>query len=377
MLVANIQEEGRFGGPQKRIAEVAKGCLELGCRTVSIIPKQDSEKFQNLLTKYDIDYELISMHRLTREKSHLFKYFIFFPFEVFRIYKVLKRIKPDVVHCNGSFQIKGAIAAKFAGVKSVWHMNDTMTMKPIYILFSFLKKYFGDKFVAASIRSGEYYFPDVAESMSILPAPVMTDDFSPFRVENIKEISSLEGINVVSVGNVNPVKGFDTFVNAAVYLKDRTDAKVNFIIVGPLLDNQKVLSEKLFSIINDNGLDNVHFLGRRNDVPSVLKSCDIYVCSSRFEASPISVWEAMSMGMPIVSTDVGDVKSVFSEFDCGICVDIDDPIAMGEGILTYINDEKLMSKNGLKAREVAVNHFDIKQCCKKHYDIYRDTIKEI
>lgn len=375
MLVANIQEEGRFGGPQKRIAEVAKGCIEFGCKTIPIISKQDSEKFQKLLTKYNISFEVVSMHRMTRKKSHMFKYFIYFPFEVYSLYRVLRRIKPDVVHCNGSFQIKGAIAAKLAGVKAVWHMNDTKTIKPIFILFSVIKKYFGNRFVAASIRSAEYYFSDNPESIPILPAPVMTEDFSPLKVDTIDDLTSLEGINVVSVGNVNPIKGFDTFINAAVYLRDKTDTKINFIIVGPLLDNQKALSDKLLKIVSDNSLDNVYFLGRRNDVPAVLKSCDIYVCSSRYEASPISVWEAMSMAMPIVSTDVGDVKSVFTEFDCGICIDTEDSIAMGKAILRYMMDEDLMLVNGLKAREVAVNHFDIRQCCKKHYDIYTDTLQ--
>ena len=374
MLVVNIQEEGRFGGPQKRIAEVAKESKSRGCITIPIFPKDESEKFQNLLKKYDVNFVTTQMHRVTRDKVHLIKYFIFFPFEIFALYKILRRINPDLTHCNGSFQIKGAIASKLAGIKCVWHMNDTMTLKPVYFIFNKLKGFLGDKFVAASKRSAEYYFPDNYDEIAILPAPVMTESFSPDAVRTIVEIDKMKGIKVVTVGNVNPIKGFDTFINAAVHINKVVDKDINFIIVGPLLENQKKLIEDLNEIIKSNNLINVHFLGRRDDIPSILKSCDIYVCSSRFEASPISVWEAMSMAKPIVATDVGDVKDIFEEYDCGLSVPVDNPQLMAESIISIIENPIRMAELGKKAREVAINHFDISACTKKHLDIYSDLI---
>ena len=43
-------------------------------------------------------------------------------------------------------------------------------------------------------------------------------------------------------------------------------------------------------------------------IRSLLNQSDIYVCSSNYESSPVSIWEAMSMELPIVSTDVGDLS---------------------------------------------------------------------
>ena len=375
MLVVNIQEEGRFGGPQKRIAEVAKGCKKLDCITIPVIPKHGSERFQDLLKDYGIDYETVTMHRLTKHKSHLLKYALFFPLEIYNLYRLFKRLKPDVVHCNGSFQIKGVIAARLTGIKSVWHMNDSKTQKPVKLLFSVLKKFFGDKFVAASLRSAEYYFGDNASDISILPAPVMTNVFSEASSQPALDIMKFKGIKISSVGNVNPTKSFDIFIRTAMQLNSMTDIDLHFFIVGPFLESHKSTEENLKQLISENKIDNIHFLGGRSDVADVLNATDIYVCSSKFEGSPISVWEAMSMSKPIVSTDVGDVRDIFEENNCGLAVPVDDIEALSTGIFSLIEDSNLAGDLSRSARLYAENNLDISICCKRHVEYYKEAIK--
>ena len=48
----------------------------------------------------------------------------------------------------------------------------------------------------------------------------------------------------------------------------------------------------------------VHFLGYRNDITSIIKSCDIFCFPSRREGLPVALMEAMAGGLPIVASDV-------------------------------------------------------------------------
>ena len=132
MKILNIIEEGRFGGPQKRIAEVSNRLQKYGILTIVVVPNKNSEKTLRILNELNVDFKSIRLHRLTKDLGHLFGYLIFFIPEVLSLIRIIKEERIDIVHCNGSWQYKGMIAAKIVNVKSVWHLNDTSM--PGYIL---------------------------------------------------------------------------------------------------------------------------------------------------------------------------------------------------------------------------------------------------
>ena len=116
---------------------------------------------------------------------------------------------------------------------------------------------------------------------------------------------------------------------------------LHFSIVGQFLDSQKAYFEKLNNLKNDLNLQNVVFYGASHDVRSVLKAADIYVCSSIAEASPMSVWEAMSMGKAVVSTDVGDVSCFIKNDINGFVVPIKNPGLLADRVNTLITNYDL------------------------------------
>jgi len=67
-----------------------------------------------------------------------------------------------------------------------------------------------------------------------------------------------------------------------------------------------------------------HVLGPRDDVPALLALSDLAVVPSRAEAMPMIVIEAMALGVPVVGTDVGDVRRILEEAGSGISVPVDD-----------------------------------------------------
>lgn len=63
-----------------------------------------------------------------------------------------------------------------------------------------------------------------------------------------------------------------------------------------------------------------HFLGARSDVPALLKLSDLFVLPSLAEAMPMAIIEALALGVPVVATDVGDVRRVVERTGGGIVV---------------------------------------------------------
>lgn len=61
------------------------------------------------------------------------------------------------------------------------------------------------------------------------------------------------------------------------------------------------------------GSQNVHFLGRRADVPAIMKSSDIFVLSSHWEGFGLVVVEAMAAGLPVIGADVAGLKEVIGK----------------------------------------------------------------
>ena len=124
-----------------------------------------------------------------------------------------------------------------------------------------------------------------------------------------------------------------------------------------------LLSERLLT-------RNVYFLGAQSEIKELLKFCDIYLCSSVSESSPLAVWEAMAMGKPVVSTNVGDVSLYVKDGINGFVIDAGDFVSMADRISKYIENDHLRQVHGKRARSVSIENLDIKFCAEKHIQVY-------
>ena len=376
MKIATVTEEGRFGGPQRWISSVSGRLKDFGFDQIVIFPDVDSDRFYEELHAQGVSTNRISLHRLTKEKTHLIKFVLLFFSETHSLYKLLKKEDIDIVHCNNSWQFKGVIAGKLAGKKVVWHLHETSTPFFVNIVFKFLASYFCDTFITAGTRVKSYYLngPRFAQKQIVeIQAPVDTVLFDPGKAVEDSVIAIYAGLKIVTVGNINPTKGVEYFIEMASILNQRYD-NLSFFIVGPHLDSQRAYSDKIVELMKKYGLKNLHFYGLSENIPSVLKAADVYVCSSIAEASPISVWEAMSMEKAIVSTDVGDVARFIKDGVSGYIVPIKNALAMAEKVELLIENTALRTKVGKNARKVAVKNLDVDICTKKQAEFYREVL---
>jgi glycosyltransferase involved in cell wall biosynthesis len=135
-----------------------------------------------------------------------------------------------------------------------------------------------------------------------------------------------EALLVGLVARYHPMKDHETFLEAAARLRT-THPAVHFVLLGRDVDPA---NRMLAAIVDRLGLRPVvHLLGERDDVPRLTASLDVATCSSYSEGFPNAVGEAMASGVPCVSTEVGDCRTVVGE--TGVIVPPRDPGALADG----------------------------------------------
>ncbi len=105
------------------------------------------------------------------------------------------------------------------------------------------------------------------------------------------------------VAAFRPEKNHSLFLRAAARLRQEVP-DVQFLLVGDGPEREKIQC----SIGEAQLSDCVHLLGSRADIPEVLAALDLFSLTSHVEANPVSILEAMAMGLPVVATDVGSIS---------------------------------------------------------------------
>src|SRR6185295_14013841 len=82
----------------------------------------------------------------------------------------------------------------------------------------------------------------------------------------------------------------------------------------------------------------VHFLGKRDDVPSVLAASDVFVLASDWEGNPLAVMEAMAAGLPVIATEVGGIPELVRSGEHGLLVPAGDCRGFAAAMQTLFDD---------------------------------------
>lgn len=378
LRVANIIEEGRLGGPQIRMV-LAANAMRGEVDTLIVMPDwPNSVAFRERCERAGVRYMALPMGGLSRSSAAVLRYGLTFPLEVLRLARMFRRENVDLVHVSGgAWQYKGVVAGRLARKRVLWHLNDTSMPGVVRWVFRFLSP-LAYGFIFASRRSEDYYrrWLRMERPTFLLPAPVDTNFFSTGASGAGDEGGHGDAwkgrLLVSTVANINPIKGLETLVRvAAAVSRERSD--VTFLVIGPVFDSQRAYYRRVLSLIEELGVCNVEFHGAAEDPRPLLERTDIYLCTSNAESSPLSVWEAMSMGKPIVSTDVGDV-GLYVQPDAGRLAAVGDAEGLAAQVLALAADPEWRARAGARAREKAVTHLDVHRCGERHVAVYRETL---
>ncbi len=164
--------------------------------------------------------------------------------------------------------------------------------------------------------------------------PILFKKISP---NNFKKNYNIKGKMVLFLGRLNPTKGPEILARAGKeILKQRKD--VNFIFIGP--DEGK--AEEVKEIIKDeNNMQYIGPLNGKNKVAEAYQAADVYALPSYREGLPLTLFEAMASGLPIIASPVNGVPYEMKDNENGFFVNYGDIENLKEKILKVIDNPKI------------------------------------
>ncbi len=175
------------------------------------------------------------------------------------------------------------------------------------------------------------------------------------------------------IANLNfEIKGHSHFIRAAKKITEKIpDAE--FVLVG-----DGALREKYEQMASDLGIrKNIHFLGKRGDVASILAALTVSVLCSTSEGLSNVILESMAAGKPVIATDVGGNPEMVSDGVTGHLVPPADPEAMARAIISLLKNREKAGEMGAAARKVIQEKFTVKAMVEAYERLYGSLMDEI
>ncbi|MEG9434854.1 glycosyltransferase [Edaphobacter sp. HDX4] len=289
------------------------------------------------------------------------------PRTLLRFLSAFKRLRPDVVHChNPAPTLQAAIPARLAGVRSVLATRHSLVAPPYE-------------------RGTEIAFNAVARSLNwivgICDATCMNLQHTPgavreriVRVYNgvdpivpaaSADLPIKRGLTLLFVGRLAAIKNLPTLLRALAIAVARIP-DLQLWVVGNGAERPH-----LDALVAELGMkQNVTFWGERLDVEGFFSAADIYCMSSLSEGLPMSLLQAMSVGLPAIVTDVGGMAEVVKNADAGLATPIADPSAMAEAILQLASDSSRRRALSENARAAYQQHFTLERMAASYMELY-------
>lgn len=288
----------------------------------------------------------------------------------YRLWKILREIKPDIIHTYNLSCIEFHPVAWIAGVR--WHIHaehgrladdpEGLNKKHNQLrraMAVFVHSYVS---VSADLHAWLVDHVGIPENKAVLiQNGINTEQFNLDKTLSKK-------LRFAIIARVSLVKDHMNLLNAFLVLKEELglDALPQLTIVGDG-DQKDILQE----FCRENGLDNVEFLGARDDIRTILASTDVFVLSSIAEGIPMTILEAMSAKTPVVSTNVGGISEVVADGVEGYLVEKSNPVALAKALKNYICQPELIIEHGENARLKVLSKFNEKNMIDAYLYQYR------
>jgi glycosyltransferase involved in cell wall biosynthesis len=158
-------------------------------------------------------------------------------------------------------------------------------------------------------------------------------------------------------GRVQPYKGMQTLLEAAAVLRAEGAGEMEVAIAGdgPYLPELRALADA-------RGVPDVHFLGRRTDVPALLAGATVAVVPSLWEeAFGLAVVEAMAAGVPVVASRVGGIPELVDDGRTGLLVPPGDARALAAALRLLLESPQRRAALARQGEAVARHRFSLER----------------
>ena len=161
-------------------------------------------------------------------------------------------------------------------------------------------------------------------------------------------------INIVYVSRISTVKGHFSLLPVAELLINKYKlSNFRFVLIGP-----GELAEQLQKEITARNLDRYFQLrGPLQNVPALLAEFDMAIFPSEREGLPVALLEKMAAGLPVVASDIPEIKNVIRNSGEALIYPLNNAEACAEQLYRLIEDPQLREKTGIAARQAVKERY--------------------
>jgi N,N'-diacetylbacillosaminyl-diphospho-undecaprenol alpha-1,3-N-acetylgalactosaminyltransferase len=291
------------------------------------------------------------------------------------IYHAIKPLHLDILHTfTAKPNIYGTIAGRAAKIPKIinlveglgsFYLENNLKSRLVRILIESLYRQtfkLSDTVMFVNEDDPAYFISKKIVSpekvFTMKGVGIDTSEWKPIPKED-------EWIRVTMIARALKHKGVQEFIEAATILGKKYP-DVSFQFVGsPDEGNRFSVTEEFMK-----AQTSINYLGQQNNIRHILSQSDIFVLPSYREGLPRTSMEALSMGLPIVTTDVVGCRETVNEGINGLLVPPQNTQALAEAIEKLIINPLLRKQMGKAGRAKAIREFDISTIIEKHLEVY-------
>jgi len=305
-------------------------------------------------------------------------------FSYFRLLKEIKKEKPDLIftylfHADfvGRLFLQVFLCHSRAGgkpVRIIPSLRTTYNHKKYWSarLFEKLTRSFVKNYMANSQSIKNFYVKNIGvdpEKITVIPNGIDTAFYGKIeRDENLKENLNIKKseLVIICVANLHINKGHKYLLEAFenVYAENNN---IKLLLVGDGNEKENLLKQ----IENYSSKNNILFLGKRTDVPQLLKISDIFVLPTLFEGMSNAIMEAMATGLPIITTDIPENRELITSNEVGILIPTQNAIEIQKNISLLLENETLRKSLGGNVRKEINEKFEIGKITREISKFYK------
>lgn len=370
-----------------RVIQIASGDLWAGAEVqlyhmVGHLARQTDTTLRVILLNYGqlekmLSEQGIEVSVLNESELNGFQIFV-------RLIKIVVEFSPDIIHTHRAKEnILGGLAAWITGCKSVRTVHGASEFSNAGFnfrrdFFRFLDqaagRIFQQKIIAVSSELKEKLskiYP--VKKITVIENSIDVDYVKNRADDKINNRMLDEQFNIAFIGRFVSVKRVDLFYEIAKkFIQNNPDkGRVHFYMIGdgPLWPelNQKVIADELD--------EQVHLTGFVENTAPWLAKMHLLIFTSDHEGLPMTLLEAMALGVPVMSRSLATIEEVLCEGKCGKIIDSEDARDFVDQIESLVNEPKYLTSLSQISSERVLARYSINVNVNHYIDVYKNTIR--
>ncbi|MBT9591223.1 MAG: TIGR03088 family PEP-CTERM/XrtA system glycosyltransferase [Thiobacillus sp.] len=321
-----------------------------------------------------IDAQRVDFYALHRAPGHGLGWMV-------RLWKLMRQIKPDLVHTRNLAALEAQFVAAAAGVRATVHgehgrdVFDLYGQNWKYNLLRRAAQPFVSNYIAVSkdletwLRLSIHVPP---RKLHQIYSGVDSKKFHP-REGARPEFAHSESIVFGAVGRMVEVKDYPTLTRAFIQLmrqQPERAARARLVIVG-----EGPARAICLELLKSAGLAHLAWLpGERHDIAEIMQVFDVFVLPSKNEGISNTILEALASGLPVIATAVGGNIELVEDGVNGALVQAGDVAGMARALLSYLDTPARIVEQGAHARRHAEQRFGIPAMAEAYATVYDQTL---